>query len=75
MMLSFTLPAELAVHLKALAEATGRSEGDHVNEAVLEHLAEHEARRIAEQRLADIRSGKHEVIPLEEVMRRHGMGG
>ena len=36
---------ELEVRLKALAEATGRSE--HVNEAVLGHLAEHEAQRIA----------------------------
>jgi len=52
-----------------------RPETFYAREAILEHLDDLEDLYLAEQRLIDIRSGKTQTVPLEEVMKRYGMEG
>ena len=72
-MLAIRLPAEVETRLEELAKATGRTKTFYVREAILEHLDNLEDLYLAEQRLIDIRAGKTQTVPLEEVMRRYGM--
>lgn len=75
MSLSIRLPEDIEVRLNALAKATGRSKTFYVREAILEHLDDLEDLYLAEQRLIDIRAGKTQTVPLEDVMKRYGMEG
>jgi RHH-type rel operon transcriptional repressor/antitoxin RelB len=59
------------VKLKYLAN----QETFYVTEAIIEHLDDLEDLYLAEQRLIDIRAGKSQTVPLEEVMKRYGMEG
>ena len=72
-MLAIRLPAEVENRLEALAQATGRTKTFYAREAILEHLDDLEDLYLAEQRLIDIRAGKTQTVPLEEVMTRYGM--
>ena len=72
-MLALELPAKVEHRLTALAWATGRTESYYAREAVLEHLDDLEDRYLAEQRLIYIRAGKNQTVPLEDVMREHGI--
>ncbi|MHB1700468.1 MAG: type II toxin-antitoxin system RelB family antitoxin [Acidobacteriaceae bacterium] len=74
-MLAIRLPAEVESRLEALAQATGRTKTFYAREAILEHLDDLEDLYLAEQRLIDIRAGKTQTVPLEEVMRRYGLEG
>ena len=66
------LPDEIARRLKRLADRTGRSKTFYMIEAIREHLDDLEDLYLAEQRLIDIRAGKSQSVPLEEVMKRYG---
>lgn len=72
-MLAIRLPSEIEDRLEALAKATGRSKTFYARQAILEHLDDLEDIYLAEQRLIDIRSGKTQTIPLEDVMKRYGL--
>ena len=72
-MLAIRLPVEIETRLEALAKATGRSKTFYARQAILEHLDDLEDVYLAEQRLIDIRSGKTQTIPLEDVMKRYGL--
>lgn len=74
-MLAIRLPVEVETRLDALAKATGRTKTFYAREAILEHLDDLEDLYLAEQRLIDIRAGKTQTIPLEEVMKCYGMEG
>ena len=74
-MLAIRLPAEVETRLEALAQATGRTKTFYARAAILEHLDDLEDLYLAEQRLIDIRAGKTQTVPLEEVMKRYGMEG
>lgn len=74
-MLAIRLPAEIEDRLEALAKATGRTKTFYVREAILEHIDDLEDVYLAEKRLEDIRSGRTKTIPLEKIMKRHGMEG
>lgn len=74
-MLAIRLPAEVETRLEVLAQATGRTKTFYAREAILEHLDDLEDLYLAEQRLIDIRAGKTQTVPLEEVMKRYGMEG
>lgn len=69
-MLAIRLPAEVETRLEALAQATGRTKTFYAREAILEHLDDLEDLYLAEQRLIDIRAGKTQTVPLEEVLGR-----
>jgi len=70
---SLRLPNEVSERLELLAEKTGRSKTFYMIEAIKEHLDDLEDLYIAEQRYADIKSGKSQTYTLEEVMRNHGL--
>ena len=74
-MLSITLPAEVEKRLDALARTTGRSKAAFVREAVMEYLDDLEDLHIAKERLARHRASGEAGIPLETVMKQHGMDG
>lgn len=71
-MLAVALPKEIEARLERLATKTGRSKADYVREAILEHLDDLEDIHLAGARLEDIRAGRTQTIPLEDVMRRYG---
>ena len=72
-MLAIRLPIEIENRLEALAKATGRSKTFYAREAILEHLDDLEDVYLAEQRLIDLRAGKSQAIPLEDVMKGYGL--
>lgn len=72
-MLAIRLPAEVEHRLEALAQATGRTKTFYARQAILEYLDNLEDVYLAEQRLSDIRAGKTQTVPLEEVMKRYGL--
>ena len=74
-MLAIRLPVEVESRLDALAKATGRTKTFYAREAILEYLDDLEDLYLAEQRLIDIRAGKTQTVPLDEVMKRHGLEG
>jgi len=73
MPLSVRLPHDIEVRLTALAEQTGRSKTFYVTQAIREQLEDLEDLYLAEQRLIEIRAGRAETIPLEDVMREYGL--
>lgn len=72
-MLAVRLPIEIEARLDALAKATGRTKSYYVREALLEHLADLEDLYLAETRLRKRRAGRSRSVPLEKLMKRHGM--
>ena len=72
---SLRLPYDVSQRLQNLAQMTGRSKTYYMVEAIREHLDDLEDLYLAEQRLIDIRSGKTQTVPLEEVMKRYGLEG
>lgn len=68
---SIRLPDDIAQRLQNLAQMTGRSKTYYMVEAIREHFDDPEDLYLAEQRLADIRSGKTRTVPLEDVMERY----
>lgn len=72
-MLAIRLPTEIEERLDRLAHLTGRTKTYYAREAILEHLNDLEDLYLAEQRVLDIRSGKSETIPLEEVLKKYGL--
>ena len=73
MALSIRLPSDLEARLKNLAARTGRTKSYYITEAIREHLDDLEDLYLAEQRLADIRSGKTRTVRIEEVRKRYGV--
>ena len=72
-MLAIRLPDDIELRLDALAAATGRTKSFYAREAILEHLDDLEDLYLAEQRLSDLRAGRTTAIPLDEVMKTHGL--
>ena len=74
-MLAIRLPQSIEKRLEKLARRTGRTKTYYVRQAILEHLEDLEDLYLAERALERIRSGEEQTIPLEDVMRRHGLEG
>ncbi|TVR66305.1 MAG: TraY domain-containing protein [Candidatus Competibacteraceae bacterium] len=74
-MLAIRLPADVERRLDALAKATGRTKTFYAREAILEHLDDLEDLYLAEKRLEDLRAGRTQPVPLEDVMKRYGVEG
>ena len=72
---SLRLPNAVATRLNRLAARTGRSKTYYITEAIVEHLDNLEDIYLAEKRLADIRAGKTQPLPLEDVLKRYDMEG
>lgn len=72
-MLAIRLPEDLEKRLDALAKLTGRTKSFYARQAIEQHLDDLEGIYLAEQRLTDIRAGRTETIPLEDVLKRYGL--
>jgi len=72
-MLAIRLPPDIEARLAELAKRTGRTKSFYVREAVLNHLDELEDLYFAEARLEDLREGRSGSIPLNDLIRRHGV--
>jgi RHH-type transcriptional regulator, rel operon repressor / antitoxin RelB len=72
-MVAVQLPEPIEKRLEELARRTGRTKAFYVEEAVVAHLEDLEDLYLAEGALERIRSGEEQTIPLEDVMRRHGV--
>ena len=72
-MLALRLPTEIEARLAKLAKRTGRTKSFYAREAILRHLDELEDLYLAESRLEDLRNGRTESIPLNDLIRRHGV--
>ena len=72
-MLAIRLPPDIEARLADLAKRTGRTKSFYVREAILNHLDELEDLYLAESRLEDLREGRSGSIPLNDLIRRHGV--
>jgi RHH-type rel operon transcriptional repressor/antitoxin RelB len=72
-MLAIRLPLSIEKRLEKLARRTGRTKSFYVREAILEHLDDLEELYQAERILERIRSGEEKTVPLEDVLKRHGL--
>jgi RHH-type rel operon transcriptional repressor/antitoxin RelB len=72
-MLAIRLPVKIEKRLERLAKRTGRTKTYYAREAILQHLDDLEDVYLAEKRMEAIESGRVKTIPLEEVMRQHGL--
>ena len=73
MTVSLRLPEDITKRLATLAKRTGRSKTYYMIEAIREHLDNLEDLYLAEKRLVEIREGKAGTLPLDELMKRHGV--
>jgi len=74
-MLAIRLPASVEKRLEKLARRTGRTKAYYARKAILEHLDDLEDLYIAERVLDRIRKGEERTVPLEDVVKRHGVEG
>ncbi|WP_024298765.1 type II toxin-antitoxin system RelB family antitoxin [Methylomicrobium lacus] len=72
-MLAIRLPEDLEKRLDSLAKLTGRSKSFYARQAIEQHLDDMEDVYLAEQRLTEIRAGRTQTIPLEEVLKQYGL--
>jgi len=72
-MLAIRLPEKIEKRLARLAKQTGRTKTYYAREAILQHLDDLEDVYLAEKRMEAIESRRVKTIPLEEVMRPHGL--
>ena len=72
-MLAIRLPATIEKRLERLAKRTGRTKTYYAREAILQHLENLEDIYLAEKRIEAIESGRIKTIPLQELMREHGL--
>ena len=72
-MLAIRLPQAIEKRLDKLARRTGRTKSFYVRQAILQHLEDMEDIYLAERTLQHIRDGKERTIPLEDVLKRHGV--
>lgn len=70
---SLRLPDDVAARLQQLAERTGRSKTFYMVEAIHRHLDDLEDLYLAEKSLIELRAGRSQTVPLEEVMKRYGI--
>ena len=70
-MLAVRLPEDIEARLDQLAKKTGRAKSYYVREALAEYLADLEDFYLAEKRMKSYSETK--AIPLDDVMRKHGM--
>lgn len=72
-MFAIRLPPDIESRLDTLAKSTGRTKSFYVREAILEHLSDLEDVYLAEKRLIAIRAGRRRTVPLEKIVKRHGL--
>jgi len=71
--LAIRLPERIEKRLARLAKRTGRTKTYYAREAILKYLEDLEDIYLAEKRMEEIESGRVKTVPLEEVLRQHGL--
>ena len=71
--MTIRIETEIGDRLDHLARETHRTKSYYVREALLTALDDLEDIYLAEKRLEDIRAGRTKTIPLEKVMKKHGL--
>lgn len=71
--MTIRIEPEIEDRLDNLARETHRTKSFYVREALLKALDDMEDVYLAEKRLEDIRAGRTKTIPLENVMKKHGL--
>ena len=74
-MMTIKLPEDVEQQISELARGAGQSEAAYVLNVLLKHLEDMEDVLIAEARLEDLRAGRSNTIPLDEVMSQYGLEG
>lgn len=74
-MLTIRLPADMEQRLNVLANATQRPKSFYVREALERSLEDIEDSYLAEATYERFKTSGEQAIPLEEVMREHGLEG
>jgi len=72
-MLAIRLLEKIEKRLARLAKRTGRTKTYYAREAILQHIEDLEDIYLAEKRMEAIESGRAKTVPLEEIMRQHGL--
>jgi RHH-type rel operon transcriptional repressor/antitoxin RelB len=72
-MIAVRLPEEIETRLDNLAKKTGRTKTFYIREAILDQLEDLEDAYLAENTLAEIRTGKQKTIPLEDLAAEYGI--
>lgn len=70
-MLAIRLPEDLEKRLDNLAKRTGRTKTFYARQAIEQHLDDLEDLYLAEQRLTEIRAGRTQTVPLEDIMKHY----
>jgi len=73
MQISLRLEKPILSRLNSLSKRTGRSKASYITEALVEHLAELETIYLAEERLAEIKSGKVKTVSWKGVQKKNGL--
>ena len=73
MPLSVRLKKEQLERLEILARETNKTKSFYISKAIDQYLEDLEFEYLMEQRLIDVRSGKEEIIPHEEVKKKYGL--
>ena len=74
-MMTIKLPEDVEQQISELARSAGQSEAAYVLNVLLKHLEDMEDVLIAEARLEDLRAGRSNTIPLDEVISQYGLEG
>ncbi|MGZ8212881.1 MAG: type II toxin-antitoxin system RelB family antitoxin [Methylosarcina sp.] len=72
-MLAIRLPEDLEKRLDNLAKRTGRTKTFYARQAIEQHLDDLEDLYLAEQRLTEIRAGRTQTVPLEDVLKQYDL--
>lgn len=70
-MIAFRLPPEIQAHMDAQGRRTGRGAREDARDAILDHLEDRADVHIAERRLADLKAGKSDSVPLSQLLARY----
>jgi RHH-type transcriptional regulator, rel operon repressor / antitoxin RelB len=71
--LAVQLPPEIEERLEALAKRTGKTTTDFVREAILDQIDDLEDLHLAEQAWLDHQASGEPTIPLEDMLKQHGV--
>ena len=70
---SIRLAPEYEERLNRLAAQTGRTKAYYLRELIEGGIDDLEDIYLAEQRLIEVRAGRNQTVPLEDVMKRYGV--
>ena len=70
---SIRLAPEYEERLNRLAARTGRTKAYYLRELIEGGIDDLEDIYLAEQRLIEVRAGRSQTVPLEDVMKRYGV--